>query len=478
MYACIKNNPVFFCFIMLKYHHKIYESEVFDLQSTDIHSFKGGIHPPYNKERTQNVAAKVAQEPNVVTIPMSLHIGAPCKPVVKKGDSVFLGQKIGEATGFVSAPIHASVSGTVKAVAQYPHPNGNNVMSVVIESDGKNTVDPEIKPYGDFNNYSSKEIIDIIKNAGIVGMGGATFPTHVKLSIPPDKKVDCVILNGAECEPYLTADYHLMKLRPEKVVQGLRIAMRAVGVQKGFIGIEDNKPDAIEKIQSAILPDEAIEVVILKTKYPQGAEKQLIMAVTGREVPSGGLPADAGAVVMNVGTAAQVATTFETGMPLYKRFLTCTGDAVKDACTMEVKVGVPLQEVIDQCGGFANDPGKIIMGGPMMGVAQFSTNVPVMKGTSGILCLTKASAEIPEPSACIRCGHCANVCPIHLQPLYMAAYAQHQRWEKCEEFHILDCIECGSCAFSCPAKRTLVSSIRVGKRQVQALRKQRAVKNK
>lgn len=446
------------------------------MQSTEIRSFIGGIHPPYNKERTGKVPVKTAKEPAVVTIPMSLHIGAPCQPVVKKGDKVYLGQKVGEAQGFVSSPVHASVSGTVKAVEERPHPNGNNVLSVVIESDGEDTVDPAIKPYGDYTKYSSKEIIDIIRDAGIVGMGGATFPTHVKLTVSPDKHVDTVILNGAECEPYLTADDHLMQDRPDAVVTGLKIAMRALNVTQGYIAIEDNKPEAIAAISAACDKVEGASVVRLKTKYPQGAEKQLITAVTGREVPSGGLPADAGVVVMNVGTAAQVATTFETGMPLVKRYVTCTGDAVKDACTMEVRVGTPYQEVIDQCGGFAKPPAKVISGGPMMGVAMLRTDIPVMKGTSGILCLSKEAAEIPEPTACIRCARCASVCPMHLQPFLLSDYAQHRRWEKCDELHVLDCIECGSCSFICPAKRTLVSSIRVGKRAVQAERKKKAVK--
>ena len=436
-------------------------------------TFRGGIHPPYNKECTANIDVKVAKKPETVVIPMSLHIGAPCKPIVKKGDEVTLGQKIGEATGFVSAPVHASVSGKVIAVEERPHANGDNVMSVVIESDGLDTISEDIKPYGDYQKYSSQEIIDIIKNAGIVGMGGATFPTHVKLSIPPDKKVDTIILNGAECEPYLTADDHLMNDKPEKVIKGLQIAMYAVGVTKGYIGIETNKPKAIEKIakESENLSD--IQVVPLGTKYPQGAEKQLITAITGREVPSGGLPADAGVVVLNVGTAAQIAETFETGLPLYKRYLTCTGDAIKNPQTLEVRVGAMYQDVIDECGGFSEKPEKVISGGPMMGVSLFQTDVPVMKGTSGILCLTHESAYIPEPSNCIRCGKCASVCPMHLQPLYISAYSLKKRWDKCEEFHALDCIECGSCAFTCPAKRTLVSDIRVAKRQIMADRKKK-----
>ncbi len=434
-------------------------------------TFKGGIHPPYGKESTAQVPLGFGPMPDTVTIPMSLHIGAPCTPIVKKGDQIFLGQKIGEANGFVSAPIHASVSGKVKAVEERPHPNGNHVMAVVIESDGLDTVDPSIKSYGSVEEMDANAIKKMVVDAGIVGLGGATFPTHVKLAIPPDKKVDCVILNGAECEPYLTADHHLMLAYPEKVVMGLKIAMKSVGVQKGFIGVEDNKEEAIEALVKAIGTDTSMEVYALHTKYPQGAEKQLIAAITGREAPSGGLPADAGVVVMNVGTAAQVAETMKTGMPLYKRILTCTGDAIKNPQTLEIRVGVSLESVINQCGGFSADPKKVIMGGPMMGVTQFGINVPVMKGTSGILCITKETAEIPLPSNCIHCGKCLSVCPIHLQPLYLAEYSLKNNWEKCEANNIMDCIECGSCSYICPAKRTLVSSIRVAKREIIANRR-------
>ncbi|MGV8905037.1 MAG: electron transport complex subunit RsxC [Acetobacterium sp.] len=434
-------------------------------------TFKGGIHPPYRKESTAKVPLGFGAKPDTVTIPMSLHIGAPCTPIVKKGDQVYLGQRIGEPNGFVSVPIHASVSGKVTAVEERPHPNGDRVMAVVIESDGLDTVDPSIKPYGLLEAMDADAIKKMVLNAGIVGLGGATFPTHVKLAVPPDKKVDCVILNGAECEPYLTADHHLMIAHAEKVVMGLKIAMKSVGVKKGFIGVEDNKMDAIEALGKAIGNDSSMEVYSLHTKYPQGAEKQLIAAITGREVPSGALPADAGVVVMNVGTAAQIAESMITGMPLYKRNLTCTGDAIKNPQTMEIRIGVSLQSVIDQCGGFKADPAKVLMGGPMMGVAQFSTEVPVIKGTSGILCITKETAEIAQPSNCIHCGKCVTVCPINLQPLYIAQYSKKNKWEKCEEINAMDCIECGSCSYICPAKIMLVSSIRVAKREIVAQRR-------
>ena len=434
-------------------------------------TFRGGIHPPYRKKRTAEASVKVATEPEIVTIPMTQHIGTPSKPLVKRKDYVYLGQKIGDSDGFVSVPAHASVSGTVVAVEPRHHPGGDDIMSVVIESDGMNQVDPSIKPYGNYQNFEPKEVISIIQDAGIVGLGGAMFPTHVKLSIPPDKKVDCIVLNGAECEPYITADHHLMMARPKRVLQGLRIAMYATGVTKGYVGVEDNKPAAIEKLREALTPEDNIEIVPLETKYPQGGEKQLINAVTGREVPSGGLPADAGVVVLNVATASQIAVTFETGMPLHSRLLTCTGDAVKEARTFEVRIGTPLQNIIDLCDGFVTEPHKIIMGGPMMGLALFGTDVPVIKGTSGILCLTEKSAFVPEPQNCIRCGKCADICPIHLQPLYISAYAQKGLWAHCEELHALDCIECGSCSYICPAKRTLVSSIRVAKREINDLRR-------
>lgn len=434
-------------------------------------TFKGGTHPPHSKKATENLALERANDPKIVVIPMQQHIGAPCDPVVKVGDEVKVGQKIGEAKGFVSVPVHSSVSGKVIAVEPRLYTGGMKVPCVIIESDMQNTVYEGIAPKGDLTGLSAEDIKNIIKDAGIVGMGGATFPTHVKLAPPPEKNVDTVILNGAECEPYLTADHRLMLEQPEDVVFGLQALMKALGVKKGFIGIETNKPDAIEKIYNAAQGCEGIEVVALKTKYPQGAEKQLIYACTGREVPSGGLPADAGVVVNNVGTAAAVSKAIKTGMPLIERIVTITGAGVNNPKNLIVKIGTPFSEVIEQCGGLKGNVGKVIAGGPMMGITQFSLDVPVIKGTSGILILSEAEARLPEPSACIRCGKCVEACPINLMPINISAYSLASRFEQAESFNALDCIECGSCSFVCPAKRPLVDSVRVAKREILARRK-------
>jgi len=430
-------------------------------------SFRGGVHPPHFKESTERKPIEKAIEPKVVTIPLQQHIGAPCEPIVKAGDTVKVGQKIGEAKGFVSAPVHSSVSGTVKEVKHKLTPSGE-VLCVVIESDGNNEVHESVVPKGDIENLSSEEIKNIIKEAGIVGMGGAGFPTHVKLSPPPEVKIDTIILNGAECEPYLTADHRLMLETPELIILGLKAMMKAVNVEKAFIGIEDNKPDAIESMKNAVKNENGIEIVGLKTKYPQGAEKQLIYACTKREVPSGGLPMAVGVVVNNVGTAAQIGKTIKTGMPLIERICTVTGKGIKEPKNLMIKVGTSFKEIIEQCGGYNGTPGKLIMGGPMMGLAQYTDEIPSVKTTSGILVLTPEEAIIPKPKNCIKCGKCVEICPAFLQPLYISAYSLNNMHETAEKYNALDCIECGSCSFICPSKRPLLQSIRVSKREILA----------
>lgn len=442
-------------------------------------TFKGGIHPSYNKEYTNQIALKKAEAPKVVYIPLQQHIGAPAKPIVEVGEEVKKGQKIGEPQGFVSTYIHSSVSGKVIGIEEHEIPGGKGIC-VVIENDFKEELDESIGPKGELETLDSKDIIKYVQEAGIVGMGGATFPTHVKLSPPPDANIDVVILNGAECEPYLTADHRLMVENPEDVVFGIRVIMKALNVKKGYIGIEVNKPDAIEAITNAAKGFNDVEVVGLEVKYPQGAEKQLIYACTGREVPSGALPSAAGAVVDNVGTAAQIAKTIKTGLPLIERITTVTGSCIKEPANLVTKVGTVVSEIIDQCGGFKEDVkvGKFIMGGPMMGMTQYTTNVVTNKGSSGILCISAEEAKIDEPSNCLRCGRCTDVCPAFLQPLYISANSLKGDFERAAEHRALDCIECGSCSFICPARRPLVESIRNAKRQIQAMRRKQQAANK
>lgn len=430
-------------------------------------TFERGIHPKYNKELSSGKPITEAELPKRIVVPLSQHIGAPAHAEVSIGDEVKKGQVIGTTTGFVSSPVHASISGKVVAVSDFPTPGGKLVPSIVIESDGKDEA-VEFKEHPDYMNLSSDEIRNIIKDAGIVGLGGAAFPTNVKLSPPKEKKIDTVLINGAECEPYLTADHRLMVERPKEVVEGLKILMKTLGVTEGYIGIEENKPDAIEAMKAAASGDPNIEVHALEIKYPQGAEKMLIKAIKGREVPTKGLPMDVGVVVQNVGTALAIYEAVRYGKPLIERVVTVTGNGIKEPANMMVRIGTLFSDIIEQCGGFVDGVVKVISGGPMMGFAQWTLDVPAVKGTSGILVMSEDEyVASDEYSACIRCGSCLDVCPMGLNPSILSILSEKGFYEETKDYNLFDCFECGSCAYVCPAKRPMVQFMRLAKSQVK-----------
>lgn len=436
-------------------------------------SFRGGIHPlqhiHHGKRFTEGRAIERCSVPDEVVIPLAQHIGAPSTPIVKAGDIVDMGQRIADERGYVSVPCFSSVSGKVKAIEMRPHISGQKSMAIVIENDHEDRLHPDIKGHGQLDNLSPQQIVDIIKNAGLVGMGGAAFPTHVKLSPPAEKKIDTVIVNGAECEPYLTADHRIMLEYPDEVVRGIKAVVKVLGADNAWIGIENNKPDAIAVMQKAV-SGSSINVAPLKVKYPQGAEKQLISAITGRQIPSGGLPMDVGVVVVNAGTAYQICQAIEKGMPLFERVVTVTG-SVGMPSNLLVRIGTPVSYVITHAGGLAGTVEKVIAGGPMMGIAMHNIDAPVMKGTSGILVLDDKMARPAEEAACIRCSKCVYVCPIGLQPYLIDAYAEKDRFDDAEKAGVMDCIECGCCAYTCPANRHLVQGMRLAKCEIINKRK-------
>ena len=416
-----------------------------------VKTFKGGVHPREAKDATSSKPAAETQPPEIVVIPLSQHTGAPAKPVVEAGEQVKIGSKIAEADGFISVPAHASVSGTVKAIEGRPHPLGRMMPAVVIENDGKDEW-VDLSAWKDLTGASPEKIREVVRDAGIVGLGGAAFPTHVKLSPPEGKRIDTVILNGAECEPYLTADHRLMLEHPEEVIQGLKIIMRVVGAETGLIAIEQNKPDAIAMLTEKTGGDGSVDVIGLKVKYPQGAEKQLIKAITDREVPCGGLPMDVGCLVQNVGTSYSIYQALRFGKPLVARLLTVAGSAAKSPGNFWVRIGTPFSHVISAAGGTSADCKKIIMGGPMMGIAQVTDQVPVVKGTSGILLLSAGEVLDEEPGPCLRCGRCVDHCPMQLVPNEIARFVEKGRLDLAEQYGVLDCMECGVCAYVCPSK--------------------------
>lgn len=434
---------------------------------------KGGVHPPENKISADKAIEKLPV-PKTVYVPLSQHIGAPAKLLVKKKDEVKAGQIIAETAGFISANIHSPVSGTVKRITQAHTASGykQDVVIITVKDDewleGIDTSDTVVSDI----TAEPDEILEKVKQAGIVGMGGATFPSHVKLNPPKGKTAQTLIINGVECEPYLTSDHRLMLEKPEELIIGTRIMMKALGIQKAYIGIENNKKDAIELLEKHTQGSE-IEVVSLKVKYPQGGEKQLIKAVINREVPSGALPIEVGAVVHNVGTAVAVYDAVQKNKPLVERVVTLTGKKVSKPSNFLVRIGTPISELIDAAGGMPEDTGKIIGGGSMMGKALNSTEAPVTKGTSGIVLMPENESYRREIKPCIRCSKCISVCPMGLEPYLLMSLTQNDMYEQEEKEDVMDCIECGSCSYTCPSDRPLLDYIRLGKKRVGAIIRQR-----
>ena len=448
-----------------KVNFKFVNDYVKSIRENRLDGYYGGVHPSERKEFTEHLALKRFPEPEEVVIPLSMHAGAPANPVVQVGDTVKVGQKIGEAAGFISAPVHSSVSGTVVAIEDHGHATRGTCLSVVIKSDGKDTLDESVKPNKSLEELTPDEIVEIVKEAGIVGMGGAGFPTSVKLK--PAKPVDTILLNGCECEPLLTADHRVLLEYADDVIYGLKAIIKAVGAEKGVIVIEDNKPDAIELMKEKTAAIDNIEVVEAKTKYPQGAEKMLIKRVTGRKVPSGGLPADVGCVVSNISTTKAISDAIQKGMPLVERVVTVTGERLKNPGNFIVKIGTNTQELIDYCGGLVGDDITIKAGGPMMGFVLSDTNVPIMKGSNGIIAVeTDHTKEQP----CIKCGRCMDVCPMELSPLYFAKFADEENWQGMKDKNVMDCIECRCCEYICSSKIPLVTKIKAGKNAVRGMK--------
>lgn len=428
------------------------------------HLFYGGVHPADKKELSAGVPLQKLEKPKQVIIPMSQHIGSPCKPLVAVGDVVKKGQKIGDGEG-LCVPVHASVSGKVVAIEPRRHPNGTMVLSVVIENDFQNTLDNTMEPHEDYSTLSTDKIIGIIREAGIVGMGGATFSTSIKSAV--DAKIDTLIANACECEPYITADDMLLRTNPEQVIAGMKIIAQVVKPARMVLAIEENKKEAIKVLKELLKAEKEIELVVLPTRYPQGAERQLIQAITGKEIVPGQLPPSVGCVVFNVATYEATYRAVCLGKPITGRIVTVTGEAVKNPGNFMVPMGMPVEELINAAGGLTEDVWKVINGGPMMGLAQADLATCVIKGSNAILCLSNAQNGESEDQTCIRCGKCLSVCPTRLQPLYMYAYTKKNDLEGLKRLRVTDCIECGSCAYECPGKLPLVEQFRFGKKLVR-----------
>ena len=437
-----------------------------------ISTFKGGVHPYDGKDLAKDQPIRGIKPKEILVHPLSQHIGAPASPIVAVGDTVLRGQKIAEAGGFVSAPVFASVSGTVKAIEPRHVATGDLVNSIIIENDGE-MKETDFHGVEDVASLSKEQIIEKVKEAGVVGMGGAGFPTHVKLSPKEPDKIEFIIANCAECEPYLTADYRRMLENPEELIGGMKIVLRLFDHAKGILGVEDNKPDCIQKLKELTKDEERIEVMPLKTKYPQGGERQLIYATTGRAINSKMLPADAGCIVDNVETLVAINRAVKEGKPVMDRIFTVTGDAVANPGNFEYCIGMSYAEILEEAGGFKEDPEKMISGGPMMGFAVFSLEIPTTKTSSSLLCFKKDDVSASEVTACINCGRCVSVCPEQIVPSRLAKMSQFHDSESFEKWNGMECIECGSCSYICPAKRPLAQYIKTMKKQILAERRKK-----
>lgn len=436
----------------------------------ELKTFPQGIHPSDSKELTKEIPVNNMPLPKMVKIPMAQHIGAPATPLVQVGDFVKTGQKIGEAAGFISANIHSSITGKVASIEECVTPSGNRSKCIVVEGDGRDEWE-QYKKVEDWEQKDSRDLVKIISEMGVVGMGGATFPTSVKLSPPPDKKIDSLIINSAECEPYLTCDYRLMIERTMDTIKGIQIMLKVLNIEKAYIGIEANKLGAFNAYRKMLENNKNIKPVLLQTKYPQGAEKSLIKAILNREVPSGGLPMDVGVVVQNTGTVLAVYEAIIKGKPLFERVVTVTGYGVRQPQNLLVRLGTSFEEVINFCGGFMDTPGKVINGGPMMGITQYDLSAPVIKGTSGILVFPADAIMDIEESSCLRCAKCVDVCPQFLIPSELAKYSKKYNWDASQESGCLDCVECGSCSYVCPSKINIVQYIKMAKNEINRRRR-------
>ena len=448
-----------------KVNFKVINEYVQNIRAKALEGWYGGIHPVEGKEPTEHKALTCFPAPETVVIPLSMHLGAPANAIVNVGDYVKMGQKIGEAAGFISAPVHSSVSGTVIAIEDRPHATRGTCPSIVIANDGKDELHESIQPNKALEELTPAEIIEIVKNAGIVGMGGAGFPTYVKLN--PGKPIDAVLVNACECEPMLTADHRMLLEFADDIIFGLQAEMKTVNAPKGIIVIEENKPDALALLREKAAGIEGIEVLEVATQYPQGGEKMLIKRAMGRSVPSGGLPADVGACVSNVSTVKAIADAIKTGMPLIQRITTVTGKYIPNPGNFIVRIGTPAAALVEACGGVSSQDALIKAGGPMMGFPQTTLETPIMKGSNGIIAI---DGDCAEPQECIKCGRCVDVCPMELKPLHYFKLVGAQDWQGCKDMKIMDCMECRCCEYICSSKLPLVTMIKMGKNGVRGLK--------